>query len=458
MRSAKSDFAEPVLKTPLRDLFLICVVFAFLISLIPGSPFIDVDGIVYPGVVLALLSLVSFFACGQKQINASSVTSYAILVFIGFPAIYGGFGFYESGKNYTPWSLLIVVILAFVLQLFILVLSSTAPRESNITKSKLTEKSKISGALTIATAMLLGTFAAQVLGFSIGAAGFSWLSILFASAVLFLEQGKLRQLFAVALMIVVFAMEFGADLGGFGRLNLAVLAISVATVASFGIRKWWIKAVTVILTGPALMFLVEQRVAFLESSRGVSVDDSEGIGSVVGPFHSAGTIVNALLQGQIGLDWGATFFAAAMVWVPRRFWPDKPIGFGREIVEVTQPYLISSKGYSDAGTFIGEAVWNFGIGGAVLLLVLFSFMLVKFDKLVGKQAFKTNAIDNIVQSIFFVVVIAGFINVIWGGLFTTTTRLLFPVALLLIIGVIIPKSRVSREQSTGRQPSIENSI
>lgn len=447
MRSVKSDFAEPVLKTPLRDLLLVCVVLAFLISLVPGVPFIDLDGIVYPGVVLSLLSLVSFFACGRKQINASSVTSYAILVFIGFPTIYGGFGFYESWKNYTPWSLLIVVILAFVLQLSILAFSSTAPRENNFTKSKLSEKSKIRGALAISIAMLLGTFAAQVVGFSIGAAGFSWLSILFASAVLFLEQGKLRRLIAVALMMVVFGMEFGADLGGFGRLNLAVLAISVATVASFGIRKWWIKAVTVVMTGPALMFLVEQRVAFLESSRGISVDDSEGIGSVVGPFHSAGTIVNAFLQGQVGLDWGATFFAAALVWVPRRFWPDKPIGFGREIVEVTQPYLISNKGYSDAGTFIGEAVWNFGIGGAILLLILFALMLVKFDKLVMKQAFKTNSIDNIVQSIFFVVVIAGLINVIWGGLFTTTTRLFFPLALLLIIGAIIPKSREWREQS-----------
>ena len=222
-------------------------------------------------------------------------------------------------------------------------------------------------------------------GAGIAAAGFAWLAMLAATIVVFWSPEVSVRIRGLVLASITFASETGLDLGSFGRLNLAVLALSLAVIASLRLDSWAPKVVTMVLTGPILSFLISQRVSFLQTERGVGVvSETEGFGSVVGPFHSAGAIVEAYVQGRISMAWGESIFNAAVTGIPRAIWPDKPVGLGREIVEVTQPWLVSSAGFSDAGTFVGEAVWNFGVWLAPLYLALFILLIRMMDKQLGK--------------------------------------------------------------------------
>src|SRR5699024_3472362 len=89
---------------------------ALLFSLVFNQPFLEKDDLIAPAMVISVFAIYSFFLCGRHTINASSIASYGVLMFIGFPALYGAMGLFESKKAYTARSLVVVLILAFVFQ------------------------------------------------------------------------------------------------------------------------------------------------------------------------------------------------------------------------------------------------------------------------------------------------------------------------------------------------------
>lgn len=416
-------------------------VIAFLIAMIVALAFVlpafSMSDVFLPALVASAFFLYSFFYCGRSTVNASSVASYGSLMFIGFPAMFGALGLYQSNKSYTPHSLIIVLLLAFVFQ-SILILCSDSTRGSSQMK-KLNHNVEVgpensSRVLKLSVAMMLLFVFSSFLGAGIAAAGFAWVAMLAGAAVVFWANRKRARVYGAILVTVTFILETGLALGSFGRLNLAVLALSILVIASLRLRSWFLKIAAVVFTGPILVYLVNQRIAYLSIERGTSqVSETEGLGSVVGPFHSAGAIVDSIIQGRISLAWGETLFNAAVTGVPRAIWPEKPVGFGREIVEVTQPWLASNSVFSDAGTFVGEAVWNFGIWLSPLYLVSFALFIRYLDNKLASFPERTPSFASFIVLMVISLLSGTLLNVIWGSASTAAARTLFPLAILLFL-------------------------
>lgn len=408
--------------------FIVAMVGAIAVA----SPVIERADTILPATVMSALSVFAFFHCGGRVVNASSVASYGVFMFIGFPAVFAALGLYDSRQAFTPNSLLIVLILAFIFQAALVLLSANrCSGDSSV--GRIRDRSVESRVFRFSLLVLLCALGAHVLGVSHVASGFSWLAIIGGAVLTFWSDRVSTRIRGVSLMLVTFFVETGLSLGGFGRLNLAVLALSVVVVGSIALKSGWLKWGTALATGPVLIVLINQRLMFLEEHRSGAVDQSEGVGSVVGPVQSAATITEASLRGTVDLAWGETIFNAAVIWVPRVFWPEKPIGFGREIVAVTQPWLTSSTVHSDAGTFVGEAVWNFGVWGAPVYFIVLILGIRLLDRRIQALGQGVPHVGALFQLMTVAMLSGTLLNILWGSTSTAAARTLLPLAVLLAV-------------------------
>lgn len=429
--------------TPFFVVFVFCL--AYLVALLQPSSNGGARQLGSAGLVLCILCLFTFFHNGGKVIVSSSVLSYSILMFAGFPVIYSSLGLYGSRSEYPQESLLVTVSLAFFLQLLVYLAAPKPLAASESVAAGGGERvpaavvsSMMRWSLFLSLVMFIAFWITRAAGFDVITAGFGWLSVAFCAAVAFDLTTKKPRPLGVVLFLAMLAAVYGADIGGFGRLHLAAVGLSMGVIASLALRTWWIKIAIGALTPPILIYLVNQRLEYLQGQPGREVHSSEGIGSVVGPFHSAARIVEALQENQIELALGSTVVIAALVWIPRSIWPEKPAGFGREIVEVTQPHLVSTLGHSDAGTVIGEAVWNFGLWAAPLFLLGVALIARFLDRQMIAQMDGPQNMRELVFVLLLAVLAGGWLNAVWGGAFTYTSRLMFPVVLLIVLVVIVP--------------------
>jgi hypothetical protein len=431
-----------------RVLCVIAFTIVFLFALAAEQPFQKKSEILFPAIVASLFSFYGFFVCGRRLVNASSAASYGVLMFIGFPAIFGALGLYSSSKSYTAESLIVVLMLGFLFQCGLVLASDQHPPSrqdwqqsvQKISYFLAKNPSTLSHVLRLSIVMFLLFWVASIVGPGIAAAGFSWIAMLGGAIVAFWSSRILTRFCGIAVVLVTFIVETGLALGSFGRLNLAVLAISLLVIASLRMNSWMPKLTTAILTGPILTYLVNQRVEFLQAERGSGlVNEAEGVGSVVGPFHSAATIADAVIQNRIDLAWGETLFNAVVILIPRALWEDKPVGFGREIVEVTQPWLVSSATFSDAGTFIGEAIWNFGIWLAPIYLLGFIVFIRLLDRRLERFLEQQPVFPEFLVLIMISVATGTTLNIIWGSASTAVIRTLFPLIFLFIVWFLAMK-------------------
>jgi len=221
---------------------------------------------------------------------------------------------------------------------------------------------------------------------------------------------------------------------GFGRLVLGSIACGVAAIASYHAKTYVPKCLLLLGSAPAIAFLAAQRLEYLGQIRTSPVGPAEGIGSVVEPFVSFCKILDALRDGQLSPSWGSSFFATAVIWVPRSLWANKPVGFGSEIIPITQPSLVGAHGYSDAATFLGELFWNTG-ALAVLALGALALLIKYADRLAVHAAASTASDDTLEKTLARIMVVAltsTMVNYVWGGSFTLAGRAIPVMSILLL--------------------------
>jgi len=86
-----------------------------------------------------------------------------------------------------------------------------------------------------------------------------------------------------------------------------------------------------------------------------------------------------LLDNQYELEYGSTYLAGILNFVPRSVWTDKPLGAGPRLKNAIYPgsYVIGNTGNSSLTTgFYTEFLMNFGIIGLFLGPVIISFLFV----------------------------------------------------------------------------------
>ena len=419
------------------------IALAFYVIAVVVSCLPEVEGLsklLAPGVVLSVTAATGFVRQGGAVVTPSAVACYGILVFGGFPAIYAGLGLGERASEVSTLALLAAVSLCFALLLTILMV---CPRRRHLSYRQLEPEDAASSRRWYGTAAVLfgAGVAASVLGVHFIADALGFLAIVAAGLAAF-GPGRPSLTWRSAVGPGIFVLGYAALIfDGFGRLNLGVLAMAVVMLASLHYRTLKVKIGLLLITAPAIAYLAAQRLSHLQEVRGAAAGGGEGLGSVVGPLVSSALIVDARLSGEIPASMGSTLWSALVVWVPRSVWPDKPVGFGAEMVSVTQPHLARARGFSDAALITGEAVWNFGLAFAFVLLAAVALALRGLDGWLERNDGRPVGLESKVNAALIVSLSASMLNLVWGGFFTQTSRVLFVVVLLLVFKVMVSATR-----------------
>lgn len=388
------------------------------------------------GVLLGLQTVYGFIVQGGRSINASSVVLYGILLFAIFPALYAARSFKLYQKTSDIESLVITLILAGVLQTLLLTICPPRrTRRISLAHAGLSASAGTTGILLLAITMVLSFETLNPLQSATG-----MLAILFAALATVTSQTRAGFLLALLTLTasLLFYSLFVFD--GFGRLVLGVIGFGILMLLTLRMPGYLLKIGVLVVSAPAILWLSYQRVAFLEESRGMAVAESEGLGSVIGPFGSAAVIIEHMRDGILDPSHGTTVFAALVVFIPSALWAGKPVGFGTEMVPVTAPELTHVVGYSDAGLLIGEGVWNFGILGSIGLFIMFCLGIRALDSVFAQTVttMTTMRQPRLAMACRIVLIVAlssGLLNLFWGGLHTYSARLFVIVPVVALIWV-----------------------
>lgn len=382
-------------------------------------------------VVLTLFATYSVLTHGHNVVNASSATSYALLLFGGFPAIFAGLGLNPMVTSELVPSL--VIAEAFVALMLATMLLTRVRQDIAIPPRDMSGPAGSGGRVWLGLFLFVLAISATLVGLVWLAAPLGILGTFFVADAAFSRTtpGAFISLSLIAALLAVCYVLFVFE--GFGRLVLGMLFCGLASLASLHIRRRWVKMLMVAGTAFALPLLAADRVDYLTQTRGASAAAFEGIGSVVGPLVSFARIIQASINDVIEPTWGSSLFATSVFWVPRSVWESKPDGFGVEIIPITQPQLYGAVGYSDAATIGGEFVWNFGLVWGMILVLVFAWALRYLDSLYLSPNIGGQDWVSISGRILLVVVASSLLHLVWGGSHTFVTRTIVMVGLLALM-------------------------
>lgn len=380
--------------------------------------------------MIGLQTLYGFIQQGGRLFNTASAAFYGLLVFVIFPAFYAAFGLASFEHRTSIESLITTVALAGVLQWLLLTMSSPK-KDQEIHLPLASENTPNIMGFTVLLLAISVILRPESLSYLQNATGV--LAVFFAAYAVVTAAPGSRTLLAFFLLIGSFLYYALFIFSGFGRLNLGVMGVGILMILALRFSGYLLKFGLLGVTAPAVIWLSYQRMDFLEETRGTDISFDEGIGSIVGPFISGSVIVDRMLNDVIDPTLGTTVVAALVVWVPSAMWANKPPGFGAEMVPVTRPELASSQGYSDAALISGEAVWNFGVFGSIIMFLVVVLWIRILDKgLHNTVRLLTRSSVGMSEVLRFVLVIAlssGILNVIWGGWHTYASRFFVIIAL-----------------------------
>ncbi|ACF14595.1 hypothetical protein Ctha_2143 [Chloroherpeton thalassium ATCC 35110] len=206
---------------------------------------------------------------------------------------------------------------------------------------------------------------------------------------------------------------------GFGRLLFAKYFIVILFVWSPVLTK---KRNTIIKTLILFLFPVIVGVSGIlrvqqlrpnEYDLNKSITTGEGAGSIFSTMEHSELVVNHIMDERYELLYGESYLATIFFWIPRNLWPNKPVGFGKQMVKWIQPNLYHTN-HSLAGNYVAEAVANYGYFGYILAIAMI-YIVIKLMSYYVKS-------NNIYKIIIAVIYIVSIPDLIWGGFFSFFVR------------------------------------
>jgi hypothetical protein len=220
---------------------------------------------------------------------------------------------------------------------------------------------------------------------------------------------------------------------GGGRLVLGSLALAVILALNMARPRMWHKIATLVVLPIGLLLLASNRSQAVLTSRGGM---ETGLESVIWPFERFAQLLQYSIWDTLSWAWGDTLVAPLVLLVPRSIWPEKPIGFGAELAAIFRPELVGV-GHSEAALIHGEAVFNFGILGLVLLIPILGFGIRWVDRLMLRSRDR-DLIDR--RSILFrttmVLIASGILDLVWVGTFGVAARTGQRLVILLMVFIV----------------------
>ncbi len=441
-------------------LLVYLVVFA---ASVAQTPSISAATSLGPSLVALLFSLWGFIVQGRSEINFSSAFSYAAALFLNFPAVYSALGLFPGSATITAGSMLIMVTASIFLQAGIVLASPPMPRaQLTVADSQLVGESADTlsfgkGVVWISVIlMVLGCICVNINLIPFGIAAGS-LAIYLTAEYVFASRGPVRKIIGT-LILVGFSIVFLEVLfSGFGRLLLGAIGCGVIVLACRRTRGGWLKCAMVVGTIPGLIYTSFSRIQYLDRIRDGSVSRDEGIGSVIIPFISTGKIWDQIIGGQLTPSGGGSFMVSFLTWIPRAVWPDKPVGFGLEIVPAVAPQLVGVVGYSDSATILGELLWGFGPLFSIIGVIGLVLLIRSADKWLALQRNSQvdNDVDRLLWNMVGIVLITGLLNLVWGGSYTFASRALPQLAIIAVLWVLARLLAGSRKRR--QEPQLRTS-
>ncbi|MFJ2082464.1 hypothetical protein ACI2KV_08395 [Micromonospora chokoriensis] len=372
-------------------------------------------------IALSLLAILFgtwvFWRHGGTRITAVGIYNLAFAVFVGFG------GFYHSIKNVATdpgiplFTTVAVCFFGHVLT-WMLFWGDGAPSKARSDAARV-DAGTAGWAFTFGLVLLAVAVIASLVDaeteFTAKPVGFVGV-VLLAAGLLRGPLGRWKVLCG-SVCAVAFTVYFFYLFNGFGRIVLGSLALALLVVLAHGDRRRYTKGIVILGGIPALSFL-----AALRAGGAASDVDSDGFGSAVSPMSAFAELWQMNTIGLLPRGWGETFFAAAVALVPRAFWPDKPVGFGYELVPYLAPGLAGT-GHSVAALWYGEWLFNFGVVGMAVMIPVTGLAVSAIDRFLARASARPlttpTALGRYVGGVLLAV---GLFDLVWVGGFTYMTR------------------------------------
>jgi hypothetical protein len=243
-----------------------------------------------------------------------------------------------------------------------------------------------------------------------------------------------RYLAFFVLMLLQFLVFFFLLWTGYGRLLLFQFFTLTVFFGSFYINKVKQVKFFIIMTIP-LMVGVGGALRHQEGGIMDAIVEGEGVGSILVPLKYTELVYEDIMSENIQHLNGSSYLATVLFFVPRQLWDDKPVGFGKTLVEWYMPAYYDT-GHSLAGTFLAEAIGNFGVLGLVIAPILIFLMFKMGTFLISGKVLDFQGFTSL---LVFSLFLAGISDFVWGGSLIFISRACIAAASLLIVFWIVSR-------------------
>ncbi|WP_314035728.1 hypothetical protein [Dietzia sp. CH92] len=386
-------------------------------------------------------SCIHFWREGHNRIGASAIFAFATGLFLHFPAVYTYFDGSESAFEF--FLLASSACLASQIAIFQFLVPLGLGRGLDAYEARRCQR--MSSAAWLLLALNLTLYVLIAIGLRVPglerSAAFALL-VLFAVCA---ARSTLPALLTLPLCALLFLLYTEFLFAGLGRLILGTLGLAVAMCFSVRWADRRVKASILIVAVPVLTYMVTWRTSFAINVQGYENAEGSGIASILAPFVRFSQLLELDLAGSLDHVGFGTLFATAVIWIPRQYWSDKPVGFGAELAEIFTPHLVRY-GQSDAGSVYGEALYSFGWVGIVLAPIVIGCFLVLADRLL---IILESSAPPVAAYALGIVLASGVADLVWSGTFTYVSRagvrvLILLAIILLTVGIRLPAADVRR--------------
>lgn len=412
-----------------------------LIGIAPAEPnerlvTVSILGLIVSGAVWTI--------SGGPEITAGGVLSIAAALFGYFPALYyANIGSFSPMMPRATW-----LILAVQLGTMLLLSGSRIKRPPSIDPSRDLSQTDVRRCFGFGLVFLAAGSATSI-SFGLGsnsvpgAVAFLGAALIMYGSIFSAETLRLR---AVLASMAAVALYMGLLFTTGGRLVIAALVFFGVVLALQRVKGRALKAAFMLSLVPALLLAARQRSSVISSTRGV---EETGLESVVWPLDRLSTLLTLSSSGKLPPSGGDTFVATLFFWVPRQLWPNKPDGFGTQLVPVLKPHLIGT-GHSEAATALGEWVWNFGTVGLVFLPLFTAVLLVTICAWRRTLNAPTHSSRRVFSHIAFALVTSGMLDLFWVGTFGFASRTGLRLIALLLLFLLYKMTPRWRPEQTSK--------
>lgn len=417
------------------------------------------DGHFYATLALAVLAtlfgLWVFWRDGGSRVTAVGAYNLAFAAFVGFAGIYQAT---KAPINEPGVPLLTAIAICYFVHVSTWLIFWTRPvapphpRAVPHVNPTATWWATRWGAMLLLLAVLLALTVGREFPL-VDAAGFVGVTLM---GIGLLQAHRSRRLLHGVLPAAGFVLYFTYLFTGFGRIVIVSLGLALFLILADGGRRRVAKSALLLAAAPVVIFLGQIRATRPGGS--VANVDPDGLGSAVGPLRSFARLLSLNDLGLLPYDRGHTFLSAAVALVPRNIWPDKPVGFGAEIVPFLSPHLVGT-GHSDATLFFGEWLFNFGQLGLLLMVPVTGLAVRGVDRLRARVAsLPTTTPRVIVGYLAGVLAVVGMFDLAWVGTFTYMARTGSRLLVLAVLFVLVAwqrrplEDRIDRAWTLGPYP------